>query len=155
MENIMMLPASYCVMNEEEMTYTTGGASAIQAIAAWVFPPYAWLAGVTAIRDYRKKNPNTWTQDGLDYFANDMGKSVSNFLYDLACASWVLGTSATGIGLVINAAIVLLNKSGDSKEQQRRRLFPQGKGRRPLFICPYKSRGTRTGCLCLFMDVLI
>ncbi len=45
MENIMMLPASYCVMNEEEMTYTTGGASAIQAIAAWVFPPYAWLAG--------------------------------------------------------------------------------------------------------------
>ena len=24
MENIMMLPASYCVMNEEEMTYTTG-----------------------------------------------------------------------------------------------------------------------------------
>ena len=38
MENIMMLPASYCVMNEEEMTYTTGGASAIQAIAAWVFP---------------------------------------------------------------------------------------------------------------------
>lgn len=56
MENIMMLPASYCVMNEEEMTYTTGGASAIQAIAAWVFPPYAWLAGVTAIRDYRKKN---------------------------------------------------------------------------------------------------
>ena len=49
MENIMMLPASYCVMNEEEMTYTTGGASAIQAIAAWVFPPYAWLAGVTAM----------------------------------------------------------------------------------------------------------
>ena len=25
MENIMMLPASYCVMNEEEMTYTAGG----------------------------------------------------------------------------------------------------------------------------------
>ena len=58
MENIMMLPASYCVMNEEEMTYTTGGASAIQAIAAWVFPPYAWLAGVTAIRDYLR---TVWT----------------------------------------------------------------------------------------------
>ena len=55
MENIMMLPASYCVMNEEEMTYTTGGASAIQAIAAWVFPPYAWLAGVTAIRDTARR----------------------------------------------------------------------------------------------------
>ena len=29
MENIMMLPASYCVMNEEEMTYTTGGGSSL------------------------------------------------------------------------------------------------------------------------------
>ena len=37
MENIMMLPASYCVMNEEEMTYTTGGASAIQAIACLLY----------------------------------------------------------------------------------------------------------------------
>ena len=27
MENIMMLPASYCVMNEEEITYTSGGAN--------------------------------------------------------------------------------------------------------------------------------
>lgn len=31
MENIMMLPASYCVMNEEEMTYTSGGANIVQA----------------------------------------------------------------------------------------------------------------------------
>ena len=108
MENKMKMPANYNVMNEEEMTYTTGGASAIQAIAAWVFPHYAWLAGVTAIRDFRNKNLNTRTQDRLASLANAMGKSVSNFLYDLACASWVLGTSATGIGLVINAAIVLL-----------------------------------------------
>ena len=34
MENIMMLPASYCVMNEEEMTYTSGGANIVQAAAA-------------------------------------------------------------------------------------------------------------------------
>ena len=34
MENIMMLPASYCVMNEEEMTYTTGGASAMHGLRA-------------------------------------------------------------------------------------------------------------------------
>ena len=84
------------------------GVYALEAAEGVDPPPPSGLAGVTAIRDYRKKNPNTWTQDGLDYFANDMGKSVSNFLYDLACASWVLGTSATGIGLVINAAIILL-----------------------------------------------
>ena len=91
MENIMMLPASYCVMNEEEMTYTTGGASAIQAIAAWVFPPYAWLAGVTAIRDYRKKNPDTWTQDGLDYFANDMRRVylISSMTLRVPVGFWV------------------------------------------------------------------
>ena len=104
----MMMPAYYNVLSTEEMTYTEGGATMTQALLAALIPPYGWYKASTEIRDYRKKNPNTWTQDGLDYFANDMGKSVSNFLYDLACASWVLGTSATGIGLVINAAIILL-----------------------------------------------
>ena len=108
MEKTMMLPAMYNVLSQEEMTYTEGGATMTQALLAALLPPYGWYKASTEIRDYRKKNPNTWTQDGLDYFANDMGKCVSNFLYDLACASWVLGTSATGIGLVINAAIILL-----------------------------------------------
>ena len=108
MEKTMMLPAMYNVLSQEEMTYTEGGATMTQALLAALIPPYGWYKASTEIRDYRKKNPNTWTQDGLDYFANDMGKSVSNFLYDLACASWVLGTSATGIGLVINAALILL-----------------------------------------------
>ena len=108
MEKTMMLPAMYNVLSQEEMTYTEGGATMTQALLAALLPPYGWYKASTEIRDYRKKNPNTWTQDGLDYFANDMGKSVSNFLYDLACASWVLGTSATGIGLVINAALILL-----------------------------------------------
>ena len=40
MENIMMLPASYCVMNEEEMTYTSGGANIVQAAAAVFIPIY-------------------------------------------------------------------------------------------------------------------
>ena len=40
MENIMMLPASYCVMNEEEMTYTSGGANIVQAAAAVFIPFY-------------------------------------------------------------------------------------------------------------------
>ena len=59
MENIMMLPASYCVMNEEEMTYTTGGASAIQAIAACgLLLLTHGLQALSGIRDYRKTNPN-------------------------------------------------------------------------------------------------
>ena len=43
MENIMMLPASYCVMNEEEMTYTSGGANIVQAAAAVFIPIYGWM----------------------------------------------------------------------------------------------------------------
>ena len=42
MENIMMLPASYCVMNEEEMTYTSGGARIVQAAAVFI-PIYGWI----------------------------------------------------------------------------------------------------------------
>ena len=108
MENIMMLPASYCVMNEEEMTYTTGGASAIQAIAAWVFPPYAWLAGVNAIRDYRKKNPNTWLDTGLDAFVAGCEKSVTNAIYGIGCAyNFVaINIATSGIGLIPAAYII-------------------------------------------------
>lgn len=103
----MMMPAYYNVLSTEEMTYTEGGASAVQAVAALLLPPYAWFSGVASIREYRKKNPDTWLSNGLDHFVNDMGKSTTNFLYDFACASWVIATSATGVGFLINAAIIL------------------------------------------------
>ena len=35
MEAKMMMPANYCVMSEEEMTYTEGGATAVQAFCAF------------------------------------------------------------------------------------------------------------------------
>ena len=108
MENIMMLPASYCVMNEEEMTYTTGGATMVQALCAWVVPFYGWYKGITAVRDYRKKNPDNWTETGLDALSRDMDSSAQNMLRDLGRIVWVTATSATGVGLLINAAIVLL-----------------------------------------------
>ena len=65
MENIMMLPASYCVMNEEEMTYTSGGANIVQAAAAVFIPFYGWFAGVAGVRDYRKSHPEV-SSEGLD-----------------------------------------------------------------------------------------
>ena len=106
MENIMMLPASCCVMNEEEMTYTTGGATMTQALCAWVIPFYGWYKGITAVRDYRKKNPDNWTETGMDALSKDMDKSTANMLYDLACAISVVGTTLSIIGLPINALIV-------------------------------------------------
>lgn len=45
MENIMMLPASYCVMNEEEMTYTTGGASRYSGYRCMGLPSLCMACG--------------------------------------------------------------------------------------------------------------
>ena len=87
MENIMMLPASYCVMNEEEMTYTSGGANIVQAAAAVFIPFYGWFAGVAGVRDYRKSHPKDWTSTGPDALTRYMDKSVANAFYGLGWAS--------------------------------------------------------------------
>ena len=106
----MMMPAYYNVLSTEEMTYTEGGATATmsEALLCWLIPPYGWLKGVTAVRDYRRKNPNTWMEKGLDALATDMEKSTANTIRDLACAAWFVTSTASGVGLVINAAIILL-----------------------------------------------
>ena len=106
MENIMMLPASYCVMNEEEMTYTTGGATMVQALCAWVVPFYGWYKGITAVRDYRKAHPDNWTETGLDALSKDMDKSVANAFYGLGCTFWTVSSCFTGVGLLINALVI-------------------------------------------------
>ena len=95
----MMMPAYYNVLSTEEMTYTEGGATATmsEALLCWLIPPYGWFKGVTAVRDYRRKNPNTW-----------MEKGTANTIRDLACAAWFVTSTASGVGLVINAAIILL-----------------------------------------------
>ena len=58
----MMMPAYYNVLSTEEMTYTEGGATATmsEALLCWLIPPYGWFKGVTAVRDYRRKNPLGW-----------------------------------------------------------------------------------------------
>ena len=103
----MMMPAYYNVLSTEEMTYTEGGANATMS-EALLIPPYGWFRGVTAVRDYRRKNPNTWLETGLDALATDMEKSSANTIRDLACAVWFVTSTASGVGLVINAAVILL-----------------------------------------------
>ena len=101
MENKIMMPASYNVLSCEEMTYTEGGVGVVQAVMAWYM-------GVTAMRNYRKSHPNDWLDTGLDALSRDMDSSVQNMLRDLGRIVWVTATSATGVGLLVNAAIVLL-----------------------------------------------
>ena len=103
----MMMPAYYNVLSTEEMTYTEGGATMVQAACAWFLPFYGWFKGITAVRDYRKKNPDNWTETGLDALSKDMEKSTTNLLYDVACTISVLGVCSSGIGIIPTALIAL------------------------------------------------
>ena len=104
----MMMPAYYNVLSTEEMTYTEGGATMVQAACAWFLPFYGWFKGITAVRDYRKKNPDNWTETGLDALTADMEKSTANAIRDIACTAYMISSTATGVGLIINAAVILL-----------------------------------------------
>lgn len=106
MEATMKMPTCYNVMSAEEMTYTEGGATWGEAIMNWT--PVGWYMGIMAIRDYRKANPRTWLESGLDALVRDMDSSTQNLVRDVGRTAWVLGTSATGVGFLLNAAIVLL-----------------------------------------------
>ena len=96
MEKTMMLPAMYNVLSQEEMTYTEGGATMTQALLA------------ALIRDYRKKNPNTWLDTGLDAFVAGCEKSVTNAIYGIGCAyNFVtLNIATSGLGLIPAAYII-------------------------------------------------
>ncbi len=103
----MMMPAYYNVLSTEEMTYTEGGATATQALCAWFLPFYGWFKGSIAIRDYRRKNPDTWMETGMDALSKDMEKSTTNLLYDIACTISVLGVCSSGLGIIPTALIAL------------------------------------------------
>ena len=57
---------------------------------------------------YRKSHPNDWLDTGLDALSRDMDSSPQNMLRDLGRIVWVTATCATGVGILVNAAIVLL-----------------------------------------------
>ena len=122
MEMTVRMPANYNLLAEEEMTYTTGGATAVQALCAWFLPFYGWYKGSVAIRNYRRQNPDTWLDTGLDAFTAHMDTSTTNLLYDIACAVSVIGM-CTSVG----------------------RRLPHTGGRRP-FLPPSQSQGTCAPC---------
>lgn len=93
MENIMMLPASYCVMNEEEMTYTTGG-TATETLAVWLWPGYAQYVGVSMCREERQKGNDDWFNATWDRIKKEKGS-----LYAAGMAVNNLWTSFFTFGL--------------------------------------------------------
>lgn len=107
MENMIKMPVAYAVLDTEEMTYTEGGATMTQAICSWVIPFYGWYKGVMAARSYRRAHPDDWMETGLDALTADMEKSTANLLYDVANTISVIGICGTGVGLLVNALIIL------------------------------------------------
>ena len=99
MEKKLMLPANYNVMNEEEMTYTEGGANLLQAVCAVAgfTAPFAvgWTIGAvisvanliwgldqtrTWIKNNKKNGENITdlAAKGINAAADYMGKSIGN-----------------------------------------------------------------------------
>jgi hypothetical protein len=95
----------YAVLDEEEMTYTEGGATELDAVLSLI-PVIGWFRGVSAVRSYRQAHPSNWLETGLDALSADMNKSTANLVYDVANTVYFVASSATVIGALINAAII-------------------------------------------------
>ena len=81
MENKMMMPASYNVLSNEEMTYTEGGATVGQAVAAWLWPGYATVIGINTCREARKKDHDNWVSNVWSDIKADCKGNVTNGFY--------------------------------------------------------------------------
>ena len=93
METTMMMPASYNVLSYDEMTYTEGGSltTMTEAVLNWI-PFVGWYQGVMAVRSYRKANPNTWLDTGLDAISKDMNQGAANTIRDLGRMVWTVAS---------------------------------------------------------------
>ena len=82
----MMMPATYNVLSTEEMTYTEGGATTIQALCAVFLPGYVTFDVVSDARAKRRANGDGWLSALIDERAADAKKSTTNLIYQVAAA---------------------------------------------------------------------
>ena len=66
--------------------------------------PSRFTAGSQA---YRKAHPTNWTSTGIDAWNKYMDKSLPNTIYGAGCAFWTASSCFTGVGLLVNALIIL------------------------------------------------
>ena len=110
MEMNVRMPARYNVMNEEEMTYTTGGASAAYyaslagSLVVGGLLLYNWVDQLLGARSWyaanKTGNIGTDLEKGIDTWLNYTTSSVMN------CVRSVLATAGSlsgPIGLVVTA----------------------------------------------------
>lgn len=105
MENKMMMPACYNVMTEEEMTYTCGGATTLEAVCAWIAPGYGYFRLVSDARAECQANKDGWLERLADKKIADSKKSFVNAAYNIGCVVWTAASivGSAGLGAVFAA----------------------------------------------------
>ena len=108
MENKIMMPASYNVLSCEEMTYTEGGATVGQALAAWFWPGYATVIGINTCREARKKDHDNWASNVWSDIKADCKGNVTNTFYPAGMIFWNAAStiSSFGISAVMSLGII-------------------------------------------------
>ena len=109
MTNKLNLPASYAVMNEEEMTYTQGGSAlgAAATVVGAVVLGSSYLWGIGQAKDWlsvkknREGNFLTVAGRASDAIAADMAKSPANFLRDAVSTAMVVSLAPLSAILMI------------------------------------------------------
>ena len=101
MENKMKMPANYNVMNEEEMTYTTGGFDPIGAIASvagtafGIWNLYNYYKGMVATRNYVASHKGQDTaallEGGLNTYVNYLKKDLVSAFKGVCAGSVAVG----------------------------------------------------------------
>ena len=99
MENKIMMPASYNVLSCEEMTYTEGGATVGQAVAAWLWPGYATVIGINTCREARKKDHDNWVSNVWSDIKADCKGNVTNTFYHAGMIFWNAASTISSFGL--------------------------------------------------------
>ena len=99
MENKIMMPASYNVLSCEEMTYTEGGATVGQAVAAWLWPGYATVIGINTCREARKTDHDNWASNVWSDIKADCKGNVTNTFYHAGMIFWNAASTISSFGL--------------------------------------------------------
>ncbi|SCG97461.1 hypothetical protein [uncultured Faecalibacterium sp.] len=99
MENKIMMPASYNVLSCEEMTYTEGGATVGQALAAWFWPGYATVIGINTCREARKKDHDNWASNVWNDIKADCKGNVTNAFYHAGMIFWNAASTISSFGI--------------------------------------------------------
>ena len=106
----MMMPAYYNVLSTEEMTYTEGGATVGQAVAAWLWPGYATVIGINTCREARKKDHDNWVSNVWSDIKADCKGNVTNTFYHAGMIFWNAASTISSFGLsaVMSLGIIYL-----------------------------------------------